>query len=148
MVGNALRALPADSDRVGFGQHIGDRRSSIGRAGGARVAAIVVSLNDPAGEGVDRLLELFVGECVDGAGLFVDEVVVVMVGVSDLVACGAVASVEAVEQAELEEFLDDAVDGCGGAGVLCSEFVGDFGGAEQAVCFAGEEFNDHGACGA
>ena len=39
------------------------------------------------GDGVDRLLELFVGERVDGAGLFVDEVVVMVVGVGDLVAC-------------------------------------------------------------
>lgn len=96
------------------------------------------------GHGVDRLLERVVGKRLHATAGVVDDVVVMMVvGVGDLIARDAVAAVEAMQQPELVEIDDRAVDGGGRAGPRgAAQHVGDLLGREQALAVAGEELDD------
>ena len=90
----------------------------------------------------DRLVKHLVVEGTDRSGLLVDEVVVAVVGIGDLVAGDAVAAVEAVEQPELEELLQDPVDGRWGADPLSPQPVDDLLSVEQALALPREQFDD------
>jgi hypothetical protein len=96
------------------------------------------------GGAADRLVEQVVVEGTDRSGLLVDEVVVAVVGVGDLVAGDAVSAVEAVEQPELVELLQDAVDGRVRADPLRAEMVDDPLGVEQALALPCEQLDDRG----
>ena len=69
---------------------------------------------------------------------------VVAVRVRDLVAGDAVAPVESVQQAQLEQLVDDAIHGRGRAGALSAEAIRDLLCAHQALTFACEQLDDGG----
>ena len=103
---------------------------------------------EAVGDLVDRAFEGFVCERADVAGLLVDEVVVMGFGIGDLVAGHAVLSVEAVQEAEVGELLDDAIDRGGRPCALGAQLVGDLLRAQETLPFAGKEFDEGGSRGA
>ena len=94
----------------------------------------------------DDLLERVVGEGANFAAGLVDEVVMVPMRIGDLVACDAVAPVEAMQEAELEELVERAVDRGRRADVSLAEPVDDLVCGEQALCVASQQL-DHGGAG-
>jgi hypothetical protein len=104
---------------------------------------------DARGERADRLFELGVFEGGDAAAPVADEVVVVVAaGVGWLVAGGAVADVETLDEAQLTEQLDGAID-AGNAGWLTAgaKRIGNLSSGQAAVLL-GEEVDHVGASGA
>jgi hypothetical protein len=93
---------------------------------------------EAVGDIVDRAFEGFVGERADVSSLLVDEMVVMGFRIGDLVTGAAVLSGEPVQEAEVRELLEDAVDRCGRPGALRTEQVGDLLGAQEALPFPGE----------
>jgi hypothetical protein len=107
----------------------------------------VDSVVDAPGEGGDRSFQLVVFECGDASAVVAEQVVMVVAAwVGGFVAGGAVTYVESLDEAELVEDFDGAVDAGGaGGGSLGTERVGDFAGREAAVLL-GEDV-DHGQTG-
>src|SRR4051794_9064676 len=100
---------------------------------------------DGVGELVDRLLECGILERLDRAAAPADEMVVVLAaGVARLVARDTVAHLDAVDEPELVELLERAVDARQADGAI--ERVFDVARADGAVLAA--ERVEHGAAGA
>jgi hypothetical protein len=102
---------------------------------------------EPSSDGFDRVLECIVGERLDLAGLLVDEMVVVAVGIGDLEPRHAVTTVEAMQQAELEQLVDHPVHRGRRCGSLGAKTIGDLLRAQQALSLASEELDDGGTSG-
>jgi hypothetical protein len=92
--------------------------------------------------GLDDQFESVVGERPDLATGLVDEVVMVPVRVGDLVTSDPIASVEAVQEAQFEEFVEGAIHGSRRPCSALAKPVDDLLRAEQALAVACEEFYD------
>jgi hypothetical protein len=120
------------------------------RAGAAEEDVVGVDgVIDAFGELVDGVFELVVFEGGDASAVVAQQVmVVVAAGVGGFVAGCAVADVESLDEAELVEDFDGAVDACGaGGGASAAEGVCDVAGGEAAVLL-GEDVDDCQAGGA
>ena len=92
---------------------------------------------EPLSDGLDRLFECRVRERSDVSGDLVDEVMVVSQRVGDLVARDAIAPVEPVEQAELQQLVERAIDRRGRSDARRPETVDDLLRGEQALALGG-----------
>jgi hypothetical protein len=91
---------------------------------------------EPASDPRDRPLELGIREGAHAPARVTDEVVVMLAaGQGRLIARGAGADVEPLDQAEPLEQLERAIDGCDSHS-LVAEAVGDVSGREHAVLLA------------
>lgn len=99
-------------------------------------------------DGCDRFLQSLVGEGTHFAGVLIDDVVVMALGVGYLIPCDAVPSIQPVQQAELEQLIQNAIDRRRRPDARGAQMIGDFLSAEQTLALSRQELDNGGTRGA